>query len=117
MQRRTQCDLRDLASSEGVSHNFFEDRSQDCKTNSSSCYDCQAWDAPDLLHNDRLQDDKRKNLLGCRGALIRALKAPGHNGVQAGLLHQGVAAHVALPAPHQVAPLPLARRLQRQQDS
>ena len=50
----------------------------------------------------------RLSILGSRSALIRAIKAPGHNGMQAGLLHQRVAAHVTLPTPHQISSLPFA---------
>lgn len=50
-------------------------------------------------------------LLGSGCAFIKAVQPPGYDGVQAGLLHQGVAAHVALPTPHQIASLPLASRL------
>lgn len=54
--------------------------------------------------------------LGGRCALIKTVQPPGYNGVQAGLLHEGVTAHVALPTPHQVPPLPLASRLHTQTD-
>lgn len=58
------------------------------------------------------EGEQESALLGGGSALVQAVQAPGHNGVQAGLLHEGVAAHVTLPTPHQIAPLPLPSRLQ-----
>ena len=52
-------------------------------------------------------------LLGGGGTLIKAVQPSGHNGMQAGLLHERISAHVALPTAYQIPSLPLASRLQQ----